>query len=908
MAVSQLDIEPHPPENGFVTPENNKSPDLLSRIDGGVLPSVGGFGRYQKQLIVFTWIPAIFIGFSQFSDTILLADTCAQVQRNNSDPLPNVTQPIYNISVNDARNSADASTKQCICTEPGCELQVGLEQNVVTQWKLVGDSAWMVHIAKFSLLVGSIFGYLVLGILADWFGRHPVLILSVIFMLIFGMTVAFSVNVPMFSTLRFFEGFCLAGITLSLYALRIELCLPGWRFSMTMVANFVAVAGQLLMPGLAVLCRNWQVLQAVVICPLLLMLSYIWIFPESLRWLLATKQYNRSKWIMERVAKKNNINLEEDAEELMTELNQALPKQPRKTCIVKMVGTRNLWKNIVVLCVNSLTGYGIHHCFARSLTEDELTTVFSNFYTKYYTMAGTAVASCVVLCPAVGLMGRRGGLLVFMIITALASLLQLGLLNLLGKYSVHLNIDNSVTLNSKFSVAFSIIGMFSSHAVSNLSIFFCAEITPTVIRGGGLGLVLASAGFGMLTAPIMELHNQKGYFLHHIIFACCTLICIICILLLPETRNRPLPETLTDGESYTRQPLLLPRKPGEQHFLLTKSESREYARVGDTPLHEAAATAISTMDSTASSAVDLQMLIDAPIQQVTGQAQLFSMKSLTSTQEPDEIQQEYPRSASMPETSASSIEHPLLASIPNTSTPIAINYIQTPKPESPAVLPSSAAETPLITDPSLESPTSSDLQTPSLLDIGTPVAEFPLPVANDINILTEVDSAGPAQTFPLCASTGQSPTPPLNDIPPSSSIDSPVHLVIEILPSSPTELSLPPIPDESGQVNAIPAQSFSSPIDPGTPLLHLVAQPAINSIESGPPSPAVLEPTLSNGTTLLATVGSAAPHASTTDSVTESSHPLMTNFTVSSPIDSGTPSDVDFPITETNTANEEMSS
>lgn len=38
-------------------------------------------------------------------------------------------------------------------------------------------------------------------------------------MLVFGLTVAFSVNVPMFSTLRFFEGFCLAGITLSLYVL-----------------------------------------------------------------------------------------------------------------------------------------------------------------------------------------------------------------------------------------------------------------------------------------------------------------------------------------------------------------------------------------------------------------------------------------------------------------------------------------------------------------------------------------------------------------------------------------------------------------------------------------------------------------------------------------------------------------
>ena len=124
-----------------------------------------------------------------------------------------------------------------------------------------------------------------------------------------------------------------------------------------------------------------------------------------------------------------------------------------------------------------------------------------------------------------------------------------------------------------------------------------------------MGLVLASAGFGMLTAPIMDLHNQKGYFLHHIIFACCTLICIICILLLPETRYQPLPETLADGDCYTRQPLLPPRKPGEQHHLLGQPESsRDYIRVHDTPPpppHKAPATVVSTMDSTASSAVDL---------------------------------------------------------------------------------------------------------------------------------------------------------------------------------------------------------------------------------------------------------------------------------------------------------------
>ncbi|KAK3568074.1 hypothetical protein QTP86_029710 [Hemibagrus guttatus] len=908
MEVSQQDPDhppPPPPENGFVTPEAPSPGLMLSRVDGCVLPFLGGFGRYQKQLVVLTWIPALFIGFSQFSDNFLLAQTNSTCLRtiNGTVVHKHVTTtamtsaPVYTHAHHAAAgsNGSARAVEHCAC-ENGTwrhEMLSGLKQNVVTKshdpliqtlcWNLVCDSAWKVHIAKFSLLVGSIFGYLVLGVLADWFGRHTVLVVSVFFTLVFGISVAFSVNVTMFSTLRFFEGFWLAGIALSLYVLRVELCLPGWRFSMTMVANFVVLAGQLLLPGFATVCSDWKILQAVIICPLSLMLSYIWLFPESLRWLLATQQYTRSKWLIERIAKKNNTNV--DTHELITELNRVLEKPPKKTCIVKMVGTRNLWKNIVVLCVNSLTGYGIHHCFARSMMDQdqERITIFHNFYADYYTMAGIAVATGLALCPAVGIMGRRGGLLMFMIITALASLLQLGLLNYLEKaydrvpreelwycmrksgvaekyvrvvqdmyersrtvvrcavgqteeFNVEVGLhqgsalspflfaivmgqlseevrqespwtmmfadgivicsesreqveenlerwrfalerrgmkvsgskteymcvneregsgtvrlqgeevkkvqefkylgstvqsngecgkevkkrvqagwngwrkvsgvlcdrkisarikgkvyrtvvraamlygletvslrkrqeselevaelkmlrfslgvtrldrirneyirgtahvgrlgdkvrearlrwfghvqrrEKSETLKSDFHVAFSIIGMFSSQAVSNLSIFFCAEITPTVIRGGGLGLVLASAGFGMLTAPIMELHNQKGYFLHHVIFACCTLICIICILLLPESRHQPLPESLSEGEGYTRHPLLPPhKKPAEQLHLLpgphgrnyandehTNDRAKDFSKVRDTPLRE---VAVSTVESTASSTI-----------------------------------------------------------------------------------------------------------------------------------------------------------------------------------------------------------------------------------------------------------------------------------------------------------------
>ncbi|XP_055964452.1 solute carrier family 22 member 23 isoform X1 [Sorex fumeus] len=622
------DIQPAPPPGCCAPPA---APSLLLLdYDGSVLPFLGGLGGgYQRTLVLLTWVPALFIGLSQFSDSFLLDQPnfwCRGAGKGAEPPgvagAANWTGPAttpfaaaaWGPAGNRSRGGWDGpetpplpsppdqgdNASNCDCHAWDYGIRTGLVQNVVSKWDLVCENAWKVHIAKFSLLVGLIFGYLVTGCIADWVGRRPVLLCSVIFILLFGLTVALSVNVTMFSTLRFFEGFCLAGIILTLYALRIELCPPGKRFMITMVASFVAMAGQFLMPGLAALCRDWQVLQALIICPFLFMLLYWSIFPESLRWLMATQQFEAAKKQILHLTQRSCLSPESDIKGIMPELEKELSRRPKKVCIVKVVGTRNLWKNIVVLCVNSLTGYGIHHCFARSMMGHEVKVpLLENFYADYYTVASIALASCLAMCVVVRFLGRRGGLLLFMILTALASLLQLGLLNLIGKYSQHpdselqlkLAVGMSDSVKDKFSITFSIVGMFASHAVGSLSVFFCAEITPTVIRCGGLGLVLASAGFGMLTAPIIELHNQKGYFLHHVLFACCTLICIICILLLPESRGQGLPENLSNGEHYTRQPLL-PHRKGEQPLLLTNAELKDYSG-----LHDAAATGDGLPDS-----------------------------------------------------------------------------------------------------------------------------------------------------------------------------------------------------------------------------------------------------------------------------------------------------------------------
>ncbi|XP_075866554.1 solute carrier family 22 member 23 isoform X4 [Microcebus murinus] len=230
---------------------------LLLDYDGSVLPFLGGLGGgYQKTLVLLTWIPALFIGFSQFSDSFLLdqpnfwcrgagkgaelagvigSGRWGDVGNWTSSPTTPFSTAAWgapgNRSNSSGANGGDTpplpsppdkgdNASDCDCHAWDYGIRTGLVQNVVSKWDLVCDNAWKVHIAKFSLLVGLIFGYLINGCIADWVGRRPVLLFSIIFILIFGLTVALSVNVTMFSTLRFFEGFCLAGIILTLYALR----------------------------------------------------------------------------------------------------------------------------------------------------------------------------------------------------------------------------------------------------------------------------------------------------------------------------------------------------------------------------------------------------------------------------------------------------------------------------------------------------------------------------------------------------------------------------------------------------------------------------------------------------------------------------------------------------------------
>lgn len=384
---------------------------------------------------------------------------------------------------------------------------------------------------------------------------------------VLGVCVCLSNSAVAFLMLRLTQGCTLAGVFLSSYINRLEMCDPPHRLMVAMVSGFFGILAELLLPGLAALCRDWPILQAVATLPLILLLGY-WccgsVFPESPRWLLATQQIPAAKKILQDFSCRNGTCLHEEVypgQTVLADIDSSFGEdcQPSYHTVLELRQTRVIWKNCLILSFTLFIGTGIQYCFTRNVHSFN-----TNFYFTYFIRVLTGALACIFICLSVNHFGRRGMLLLSAIITGLSSLLLLALTPYLrgGRVLV---------------LVLSIVGLLFSQALAMLSAFFASEVLPTVVRGGCLGLVLAAGCVGMAASSLMELQNNGGYFLHHVIFASFAVLSVLSIMLLPESKRKPLPDSLKEGESQRRPPLFLSHPDRDNLPLLrTRAPLSEY--------------------------------------------------------------------------------------------------------------------------------------------------------------------------------------------------------------------------------------------------------------------------------------------------------------------------------------------
>ncbi|XP_069490049.1 solute carrier family 22 member 17 [Ambystoma mexicanum] len=530
-----------------------------------IMARMDGFGQHQRLQLLLSWLPNLLVAFGLFSDIFVtltpdhqchvdIGSLPAALRNATGDELLNATIPL--------RVDAEGGPSRSQCSryfyinasmrqEGPCNHsweysnQPALAHNMVTQWDLVCSHYWEAPVEEVCFILGFLTGFLTLGCSADRFGRRQTFFLSLVMALFCGALCTVASSPAMFILTRFFYGAMLAGVYLSLYVLRLELCRPAQRLTVTMGAGLVMVAGQFLLLGLSVGCKEWRVLQAAITGPLAIFLLYGWpdLFLESPRWLLACQRVPEAQAVLRVLVKRNGRGFEgvrADSEDVFMELENTLQSPiSGQPSITTLLNCGNIWKNLVILGFTTCIAHGIHHCYGTF--RKDIQGVRAGLYLSYLLSAGTGLLACLFLWATVDRFGRRGILLLSMTLTGIASLTLLGLIEY---------------LNEAVIMTFSILGFFASHAAASLSIFFAAEITPTVIRGRCLGLTLAMAWLGKLSSPLLDLHNQHGYFLQHVILASLAILCILSIMLLPESKRKPLPETLLDGEGYRRPPLM----------------------------------------------------------------------------------------------------------------------------------------------------------------------------------------------------------------------------------------------------------------------------------------------------------------------------------------------------------------
>ncbi|XP_031425134.1 putative solute carrier family 22 member 31 isoform X1 [Clupea harengus] len=561
-------------------------------FESKIYPQIGGYGRYNRIVTIFSWFPNFAVTLNLFCDVFytltpesfrckpdpsllpsgfLLSNLSKQAYLNFTIPWDKEGGlshcELYKYSSNYTNITENIPRERVPCTKGWDYAKpAGLQSNFVTEWNLVCGDYWKIPLQHICFMTGWILGYILLGTICDWLGRRRALLMSVSLSGLLGVAVCVSNSPVAFLLLRLSQGAMLAGVFLSSYIARLEVCDPPHRLMVSMVSGFFAMFAELLLPGLAVVCSDWPVLQAVATVPLLLIISY-WccssVFPESPRWLLATGQIPQAKKSLQIFAVRNGFYLSEElfpAENLLSEMDTAYGEDSETEyhSVLELRHTRVIWRNGLILGLTLFIGTGIQYCFTRNLHSYS-----THFYFSYFLRVLTGALACVFLCLTVDRFGRRGILLLVAIVTGLSSLLLLAL---------------TQYLRGGLILVLSVVGLLSSQALAMLSVFFASEVMPTVVRGGALGLVMSAGCVGMAASSLMELQNNSGYFLHHVIFASFAVLSILCIMLLPESKRKPLPDSLKDGECQRRPPLFLSRADRDSLPLLrtTRAPASEY--------------------------------------------------------------------------------------------------------------------------------------------------------------------------------------------------------------------------------------------------------------------------------------------------------------------------------------------
>ncbi|XP_061126821.1 solute carrier family 22 member 2-like [Syngnathus typhle] len=516
-----------------------------------ILEEVGKFGRCQKRifaLLCLVSVPwaGVYVGivFQGFTPNHWCQDGAVEQWRQSCGRSPaegrQMTAPLVNASGEPQYSSCEQydvdwnATLTCDTTQvdlsgmptklcsSGWEYDYEGRRSFVTEFDLVCSDAWLMDMFQAMLNIGFLLGSIAIGYLADRFGRKLSFVISNVFNGLAGILVALAPNYVSMLIFRVLFGFGVKGGWMAGYVLITEIVGVESRRTVGILYQMFFSVGLVVLPLLAYYISDWRWLQVVITIPYFLYIFYYWFIPESPRWLLSQNKNSQAVTVTEAMAKENKRTLSKNIETLADD-NAATSST---ASLMDLVRTPNMRKHTFILSYNWFTSAVVYQGLIMRLG-----IMGGNVYISFLISALMEFPAAFLILFTIERVGRR---LPFAAANAVA-----GAACFIAVFLQDGWLKTAVTC----------VGRLGITMTFEMVVFVNTELYPTFVRNLGVSVCSTLCDVGGIVAPFL-LYRLAVIWLELplIIFGFLAFLAGGLVLMLPETRGVPLPDTIDDVE------------------------------------------------------------------------------------------------------------------------------------------------------------------------------------------------------------------------------------------------------------------------------------------------------------------------------------------------------------------------
>lgn len=416
------------------------------------------------------------------------------------------------------------------------------QKTLVEEWTMVCDRVRYRSTVQMIFFGGYMVGSIVFGMLADKYGRRPIMSVSFILMTLAGFLCAFGPQASfgfwpsymIFIFSRFLLACSTRGISVSGFVLGSEIVGPNKRLLTGIVIEYFFAFGQLFLVFFAYFIRTWRTLTWAISLFTVPFMFFYFVLPESPRWLVSKGRFTDAEKVLRRIAVVNQRNFEPDAFQKMKETQEKnmLSKQHQE-------GIMSLFRSKIMLIISmnlffqwlvqNLVFYGV----SQNTGSWKL-----NPYLSFTVSAIVELFAYIIVHLILDRIGRRIPYVLFAILFGIVALLAIPVQKYATAYAqtVLMNIIN-VALKFFASASYAIIYIYAN------------ELFPTNVRNTGMGICSMIARIGAIIGTFCNDYLTRIWiYLPIVLYGIVSLIAALLALMFPETLNKPLPQTVDEVE------------------------------------------------------------------------------------------------------------------------------------------------------------------------------------------------------------------------------------------------------------------------------------------------------------------------------------------------------------------------